>query len=93
MEVKDRNRFEEKLKDYQRVNVQDIKAGDHVRYIRKVYNSSDFKCIYAVIDSCEEDQDISMHSYVPENSTEPPYSWILKSKSVPYVRFYKKVNK
>ena len=90
---KDKKRFGDKLNGYEIVDVSLLKAGDHVRYVRKVYNSSDYKCIYAVIDSCEDSQDLSVHSYVPENSTDAPYTWQIKRKSVPFMRFYKKVNK
>jgi hypothetical protein len=90
---KDKKLFGDKLKDYQIVDVSQLKAGDHVRYVRREYESKNLKCVYAVIDSCEEDQDLSVHSYVPENSTDAPYSWQIKRKSVPYMRFYQKVKK
>ncbi len=93
MEVHDRKRFEEKLKDYQRVQVGDLKAGDHCRYVKKNYNSETYKCVYCIVDSNDDGQDISVHGYVPQNSTEPPYSWVITRKSVPYMRFYKKVKK
>jgi hypothetical protein len=93
MERIDRSNFADKLKDYERVDVKSLKAGDHVRYIRKEFGTEKYKCVYSVIASCEEGQDISMHSYVPKDSTDPPYSWILKNTSVPYVRFYQKVKK
>ena len=93
MEVKDRNRFEEKLKGYEKVDVSVLKAGDHCRYVKKIYNSENYKCVYAIVDSNDDGQDISVHGYVPENSTDAAYSWIIKRSSTPYMRFYKKVNK
>ncbi len=93
MERIDRSNFSDKLKDYKRVDVKSLKAGDHVRYIRKEYGTEKTKCVYAVIDSCEEGNDLSVHGYVPKDSTEAPYSWIIKNKSIPYLRFYQKVNK
>ena len=79
MEVKDRNRFEEKLKGYEIVDVSVLKVGDHCRYVKKIYNSENYKCVYAIVDSNDDNQDISVHGYVPENSTEAPYSWVIKS--------------
>ena len=93
MEAHDRSNFSDKLKDYKRVDYKSLKAGDHVRYIRKEYGTEKTKCVYAVIASCEEGEDLSVHGYVPQNSTDAPYSWVLKRKSVPYMRFYRKVKK
>lgn len=93
MEAHDRSNFSDKLKDYERVDYKSLKAGDHVRYIRKEYGTEKTKCVYAVIDSCEEGNDLSVHGYVPKDSTEAPYSWIVKNKSIPYLRFYQKVKK
>ena len=93
MDVIDKKRFEEKLKDYERVDVKELTAGSHCRYVKKNYNSDSYKCVYAIVDSNDDDQDISVHGYVPENSEQAPYSWVITRKSVPYMRFYQKVKK
>jgi hypothetical protein len=92
MNIIDKKRFEEKLKGYERVDVKDLKAEDHIRYVKKEFKSEKYKCVYCIVDSAEEGQNISVHSYVPKGCDDAPYSWVIKTKSIPYVRFYKKVN-
>ena len=50
---------------------------------------NEYKCIYAIVDSCELGQDMNVHGYNP-NPKEAPHSWTLSAKSIPYTRFYKK---
>lgn len=91
MDVIDKKRFEEKLKDYERVDFKTLKVGDHMRYVKKNYNSETYKCVYAIIDNISDN--VSVHGYVPAGSKDKPYSWTLSSKSIPYTRFYQKVKK
>lgn len=90
MDIIDKKRFEEKLKGYERVDVKQLNAGDHCRYVKKEFQSENYKCVYAIVDSNEDGQDMRVHGYTPKNSTEAAYSWTLKNKSIPYIRFYKK---
>lgn len=93
--ARDFNTYNDLLKGYEAVNVSDLKAGQHVRYVKKAYNAekkSATKCVYAIVDSCEEGKPISMHSYVPYDSDDVPYSWVISEKNVPYIRFYRKTD-
>lgn len=90
MEARDRTNFMDKLKDYELVKVDTLKAGDHCRYVKKNYNSDTYKCVYAVIDTNDDTQDISCHGYMPAESKDAPHSWVITRKSVPYIRFYKR---
>jgi len=90
MEATDRVNFGDKLKGYVRVKVEDLKSNDHVRYVKKKYGTdNEYKCVYAIVDSCELGQDMSVHGYNPDPK-EAPHSWVLSGKSIPYTRFYKK---
>ena len=87
----DFKRFEKKLEGYEFVSLSQLKAGDAVRYVKREYKSDNFKCVFCFIDNCEEMQPVKVRGYVPRGSPDAPMTWSLSLKSLPYIRFYRKV--
>jgi len=90
---KDFEDFKEKLAGYEHVLYDTLTADMHVRYVRKEYKKNTSKCTYGIVSSSEAGQPLKMRSYVPYGSNDAPRTWEIKQSSLPYIRFYRKVQK